>query len=111
MAFALARLPQQHLDYRYLLLLVAMATVASRLSISIPHVKGEVTVGDTLVFLTLMFYGGEAAIVMAAVDGLSSSLRVSRKPRVWLFNSSQMALSTFLTVWVLQRSVWKHHKS
>ena len=101
LAFALARLPQQHLDYRYLLLLLAMATVASRLSISIPHVKGEVTVGDTLVFLTLMFYGGEAAIVMAAVDGLSSSLRVSRKPRVWLFNSSQMALSTFLTVWVL----------
>ena len=101
LAFALAGLPYQQLDYRYLVLLIAMATVASRLNISIPHVKGEVTVGDTLVFLTLIFYGGEAAIVMAAVDGLSSSLRVSRKPRVWVFNSTQMAVSTFLTVSVL----------
>ena len=36
MALALAGLLHQQLDYRYLLLLVAMATVASRLSISIP---------------------------------------------------------------------------
>jgi hypothetical protein len=34
MAFALAGLLHQQLDYRYLLLLVAMATVASRFSIS-----------------------------------------------------------------------------
>jgi|KBSSwiStaDraftv2_1062776.scaffolds.fasta_scaffold01052_3 PAS domain S-box/diguanylate cyclase (GGDEF) domain len=102
LAFSATRLTAEQLDWRFVLLVASMATVASRLSIPIPYVKGQVTVGDTIVFLTLMFYGGEAAVVVAAVDGLSSSLYVSRKPRVWLFNSSQMALSTFITVWVLR---------
>ncbi|HEY8205021.1 MAG TPA: ATP-binding protein [Pyrinomonadaceae bacterium] len=100
--FSGARLSQQNLDWRFLMLLVAMATVASRLSIPIPHVKGEVTVGDTLIFLTLLLYGGEAAVFMAALDGLSSSLYVTKKPRVWLFNACQMAISTFVTVWALR---------
>jgi signal transduction histidine kinase/ActR/RegA family two-component response regulator len=79
-----------------------MAALASRFSIAIPRVKGEVTVGDTLIFLTMMLYDGEAAVLMAAVDGLSTSLQVSRKLRVCVFNSSQMALSTFTTVWTIR---------
>jgi len=102
MLFSLHRLSIQQLDWRFLFLIVAMAAVASRLSVSIPSVNGEVTVGDTLIFLTMMLYDGEAAILMAVIDGLSSSLYVSRKPRVWLFNSAQMACSTFLTVWTLR---------
>lgn len=102
MLFSLHRLTLQQLDWRFVFLLVAMATVAARLSIPIPHVKGEVTVGDTLIFLTMLLYDGEAAILMAAVDGLSSSLYVSKKLRVCLFNSAQMVTSTFVTVWTLR---------
>ena len=102
MLFSLPRLSLQQLDWRFVFLLVAMATVAARLSIPIPHVKGEVTVGDTLIFLTMMVYGGEAAVLMAAVDGLSSSLYITKKLRVCLFNSAQMVFSTFVTVWTLR---------
>jgi signal transduction histidine kinase/ActR/RegA family two-component response regulator len=102
MLLSLPRLSPQQLDWRFLSLLVVMATVAARLSIPIPHVKGEVTVGDTLIFLTMMVYGGEAAILMAAVDGLSSSFYVSKKLRVCLFNCAQMVFSTFVTVWTLR---------
>src|SRR5438067_13531590 len=102
LVFSLPRLPIHQLDWRFLLLLVAMAAVAARLSVPIPYVKGEVTVGDALIFLTMLLYSGEAAVLMAAVDGLSSSLYVSRKPRVCLFNASQMVFSTFLTVWTVQ---------
>ena len=104
LAFALTHVNFGQLDWRFILLLVGMATIASRLSISIPHVKGEVTVGDTLIFLTMLLYDGEAAVMIAAIDGLSSSLHVSKKPRVCLFNSAQMASSTLLTVWVLRWS-------
>jgi signal transduction histidine kinase/CheY-like chemotaxis protein len=100
--FSLHRLAIQQLDWRFLLLIVAMGTVASRLSIPIPSVKGEVTVGDTLIFLTMMLYDGEAAVLMAAIDGLSSSLFVSKKLRVSVFNTSQMAFSTLVTVWALR---------
>jgi len=102
MLLSLHRLPLQQLDWHFLLLLITMATVASRLSVPIPYVKGEVTVGDALIFLTILIYGGEAALLMAAVDGLSSSLYVSKKLRVCLFNSSQMVFSTFLTAWTVR---------
>lgn len=100
--FSLHHLAIQQLDWRFLLLIVAMGIVASRLSIPIPSVKGEVTVGDTLIFLTMMLYDGEAAVLMAAIDGLSSSLFVSKKLRVSVFNTSQMAFSTLVTVWALR---------
>src|SRR5437773_600218 len=102
MLLSLHRLPLQQLDWHFLLLLITMATVASRLSVPIPYVKGEVTVGDALIFLTMLIYGGEAALLMAAVDGLSSSLYVSKNLRVRLVNSSHMVFSTFLTVWTVR---------
>src|ERR1043166_7199879 len=97
-----AQLASTHLNWQFVLLLGLMAALAARLSISIPYVKGEVTVGDTLIFLTMLLYGSAAAVVIATVDGLSSSLYVSKKPRVWLFNSAQMALSTFVTAATVQ---------
>jgi signal transduction histidine kinase/ActR/RegA family two-component response regulator len=100
--FSVTRISLHQLDWRFLFMLIAMAAIASRLSIPIPHVKGEVTVGDTLIFLTMLLYDGEAAVLMAALDGLSSSLYVSKKVRVCLFNSAQMAASTLATTWVLR---------
>src|SRR5215813_3622459 len=99
---SLDRLPVQQLDWRFVFLTIVTAAVASRLSISIPNVQGEVTVADTLIFITMLLYGSEAAVLMAAVDGLSSSLYVTKKPRVLLFNSAQMICSTFVTVSVLR---------
>jgi signal transduction histidine kinase/ActR/RegA family two-component response regulator len=100
--FSMLRLSLHQLNWGFLFLMVATAALASRFSVSIPGVKGEVTVGDTLIFLTMMLYDGEAAVLLATIDGLSSSLYVSRKPRVWIFNSSQMAFSTFITVCVIR---------
>jgi diguanylate cyclase (GGDEF)-like protein/PAS domain S-box-containing protein len=97
-----AHLATNHLNWHFLVLLALMAGLAARLSISIPYVKGEVTVGDTLIFLTMLLYGSAAAVVIAAVDGLISSCYVSKKPRVLLFNSAQMAFSTFVTAATVQ---------
>jgi signal transduction histidine kinase/ActR/RegA family two-component response regulator len=99
---SLYHLPFQQLDWRFVFLTIVTAAVASRLSISIPNVQGEVTVADTLIFITMLLYGSEAAVLMAAADGLSSSLYVSKKARVWLFNSAQMICSTFLTAWIIR---------
>jgi signal transduction histidine kinase/CheY-like chemotaxis protein len=100
--FSLHRITLAQLDWRFLLLAMTTIAIASRLSVKIPNVNGEVTVGDTLVFLTILLYDGEAAILLAAAEALSSSLRLSRKPRVFIFNAAQMACSTFITVWVLR---------
>ena len=102
--FCLHRLSFRQLDWSFLWLAVATATVASRFSIRIPHVKGEVTIADTIIFLVILLYGGEAAVLVAALDGLCSSFYVSKKLRVLSFNAGQMACSTFLTVCVLRLS-------
>ena len=97
-------LPLHRLDIRFLLLALATICVGSRLSIQIPRVKAHISVSDTFIFLTLLMFGGEAAILLATVEALCSSVRISTKTQLHLFNASVMACSTFLTVWTLRLS-------
>ncbi len=77
-------------------------TVASRISIPVPRISGAISVSDTFLFLTLFLYGGEAAILLAAVEGACSSMRVSRRVTTYLFNSAAMAVAMFASVWTLR---------
>ena len=97
-------LPLHRLDVRFLLLALATICIGSRLSIKIPRVKAHISVSDTFIFLTLLMFGGEAAILLATVEALCSSVRISTKTQLHLFNASVMACSTFLTVWTLRLS-------
>ena len=95
-------LPLHRLDVRFLLLALATICIGSRLSIKIPRVKAHISVSDTFIFLTLLMFGGEAAILLATIEALCSSMRISTRTQVHLFNASVMACSTFLTVWTLR---------
>jgi diguanylate cyclase (GGDEF)-like protein/PAS domain S-box-containing protein len=103
-------LPLHRLDVRFLLLALATVCIGSRLSIQIPRVKAHISVSDTFIFLTLLMFGGEAAILLATVEALCSSVRISTRTQIHLFNASVMACSTFLTVWALRlcfgETVW-----
>jgi signal transduction histidine kinase/CheY-like chemotaxis protein len=90
------------LDLAFLFLALMTVAVSSSVAVRIPYVTGRITVTDTLIFLTMLLYGGEPAVLLAAADGLCSSLRISRKPRTILFNMGVMACSTFLTVSALR---------
>jgi signal transduction histidine kinase/ActR/RegA family two-component response regulator len=76
--------------------------LGSRLSIPIPRLSSHISVSDTLIFLTMLLYGGEAAILLAAAEAFCSSLSFSRKATTISFNSAVMACTTFLTVWALR---------
>jgi diguanylate cyclase (GGDEF)-like protein len=92
------------LDVRFILLALLTAAVSSRFSIRVPRVKTGITVTDTFVFLSLMLYGPEAAIIMAAVEGLGSGLRASRRALTVLFNASVSVCATFVTAQLLSLS-------
>jgi len=94
-----ARLPWASLDLRFLLLAAITVLVSSRLAVTIPRAKSHITVSDTFIFLVMLLYGGEAAIVIAAAEGFASGLRISKKPKTILFNSGVMGCSTALT-WI-----------
>jgi len=99
--FSADRLPLARFDLKFVLLAL-MVVICSRVAVPIPHVSGRITVSDTLLFLTMLLYGGEAAILLAAIEGVCSSLWISKKTLTIIFNSAVMACSTFATVWVLR---------
>ena len=90
------------LDLSFLFVVVVTAVIGSRVAVEIPRIGGQITVSDTFIFLTMLLYGGEAAIFLAALDGVCTSIRISRKIRTYLFNSAVLSCSTFLTVWTLR---------
>ena len=98
------RLPIARLDLPFVIIALMTIVVSSSVAVRIPYVSGRITVSDTFIFLTMLLYGGEPAILLATADGLFSSLQISRKPRTILFNSAVMACATFITVWALRFS-------
>src|SRR5687768_1173078 len=59
--YSAGTLPLERLDLRFLLLGV-LVCVSSHVAVRIPRVSGRITVSDTLIFLTLLLYGGAAAV-------------------------------------------------
>jgi diguanylate cyclase (GGDEF)-like protein/PAS domain S-box-containing protein len=100
--FSAAHLTRRQIDVRFLLLTLATVMIGPRLSIQIPRVRAHISVSDTFVFLSLLLFGGEAAILLATTEALCSSLRIGSKIRTHMFNAGVMACATFLTVWTLR---------
>src|SRR6476659_728333 len=97
---SLYELPLRDLDARFFFLCL-MVIASSVVAIRIPRVSGRITVADTFVFLTLLLFGGAAAILVSALEGIAATLVISKRPRTILFNSAILATSTFFTVAVM----------
>jgi diguanylate cyclase (GGDEF)-like protein len=98
---AAGRMAWASLGWRLLLLAFISVIISSRVSIKIPRANTNVTVSDTFIFLVLLLYGGPAAILVAATEGIASGLRISKTPKIVLFNSAVMACSTSVSVLAL----------
>src|SRR5215210_6331150 len=100
--FSAYHLPVAQLDVLFLLLALSTIAVTSGIAVQMPGVNGRITLSETFIFLTMLLYGGEAAILLAAADGIRSSLLISKKPLTISYNAALLAVSTFLTVWALR---------
>ncbi|HEX5888829.1 MAG TPA: ATP-binding protein [Pyrinomonadaceae bacterium] len=97
---SLYALPLRDLNAGFLFLCL-MVMASSLVAIKIPKVSGRITVADTFVFLTMLLYGGAAAILVSALEGVAATLIISKRPRTILFNSAILATSTSFTVLLL----------
>jgi len=100
--YAAITLPTGLIDGYFLLLTLITAVLGSRIAIRIPKISGNITVDDTFVFITLLMYGGEAAVMIGALAGICSALRISRKVRTVAFASAALACSVLATSTVLK---------
>ena len=90
----------ENLDARFFFLCL-MVIASSMIAIRIPRVSGRITVADTFIFLGMLLFGGAAAILLSALEGVAVTLIISKKPKVFLLNAAILATSTFFTSAVL----------
>lgn len=100
--YAAVTLPAGIIDGYFLLLMLVTAVIGSRIAIRIPRSNVNITVDDTFLFIALLLYGGEAAVITGALAGVCSALRISRKVRTVAFGSAALACAVFATATALR---------
>jgi len=89
---ALWFLPYGSVDLSLLLLAVLTLGIGSRITLQIPRFKSHISVSDTFVFLALLLYGAEIAVVLAAAEAFVSSWRFCNKKVTVFLNAGVMAI-------------------
>ncbi|HYG79200.1 MAG TPA: diguanylate cyclase, partial [Pyrinomonadaceae bacterium] len=79
------------------LALLSLVVVTGWYPIKIPGTTASVTVGDTFTFLSAMFLGVPAAIVLSMVDAFLGSRRTHARFASWLGAPAIMAVTTFVS--------------
>lgn len=91
------RINTKIIDVQFLVIAAITLLLSSRIGIKIPQFGSRISVSDTFIFLTLLLYGYEAAILMAATEALISSVRFCRLRQTIAFNWASAAWSAFVT--------------
>jgi signal transduction histidine kinase/ActR/RegA family two-component response regulator len=95
--YCVYHVPLAQLDLKFFLLAILAILFSSRFAIGIPNYSGHITVSDTFIFLVMLFYGVEAAVFLAAAEGVYSSLPYRQMPKTIAVNGSIMAISTIVS--------------
>jgi signal transduction histidine kinase/ActR/RegA family two-component response regulator len=101
--YSAVHLPVARLDVRLVPLVAVTLLVSSRFCVPIPRTTGQISFSDTFIFLTMLLYGGEVAVLLGAAENFAAS-RFGKRPFslfTSVFNAAMMACSTFLTVHVI----------
>ncbi len=100
--FSISGVHPAELGLPFVLLALVTIALGSRITVQFFRFDSCISISDIFIFLCLLLFDGEAAILLAALEGFFSSLRITKKPLTMAFNSASMAISTFLTVWTLR---------
>ncbi|HEX7333688.1 MAG TPA: GGDEF domain-containing protein, partial [Pyrinomonadaceae bacterium] len=99
--YAAMTIPVGIIDGYFLLLTLITAVIGSHIAIRIPRINVNITVDDTFVFIALLLYGGQAAVIIGTMAGVCSALRISRKVRTVAFGGGALACAMFVTATAL----------
>lgn len=93
LAFALFNFPYREINFQLIVLFALTIGIGSRISVPIPRFTSHIAVSDTFIFLALMLFGGEVAVVLAALEAFTSSWRFCTKKISVFFNAAMWAFS------------------
>ena len=95
------RLDLKLVDLKLAVIAILTIFLSSRISIRIPRFDSQISVSDTFIFLSLLLYGYEVAILIAATEALLSSFRFCHKRSTIFFNWGCAAWSACVTSYSL----------
>jgi signal transduction histidine kinase/ActR/RegA family two-component response regulator len=95
------RLDIKLVDLKLAVIAILTIFLSSRVSIRIPRFDSQISVSDTFIFLSLLLYGYEVAILIAATEALLSSFRFCHKRSTIFFNWGCAAWSACVTSYSL----------
>jgi diguanylate cyclase (GGDEF)-like protein len=108
LSFALIFLPSQAYSLGFLLVVIFSTAVAPRLSLTLPRSKFAISFSDACVFAAFLFFGGQAAVVVASLESLANCLYLKKRGfpfgRLMIYaNVSINAFATSVTflVWTI----------
>ncbi len=106
--WATAHLPGETLGSNFVFYLVFALLLTPFMSIKLPHGKFSLSFSDALIFLSFILYGGEAAILLAAIETFADCIYLKKtgtkfSGRIIAFNVASAALSTLITYAVYTR--------
>ena len=90
------------IDIHLALMFIFTVAVGSRITIQIPRFKSFISASETFIFLALLLYGGEFAVILAASEAFATSWRFCKKKTTVFFNTATMAISTSCVVVALK---------
>ena len=75
-AFCIYRLQLQHLDLRFAIIVAITLLVSSRIIIPIPRFSSHISVSDTFIFLLMLLYGLEPAVLEFPPEGGNREIQI-----------------------------------
>ena len=88
--------------YSYFIFCFVTLVTSSLTAVKIPGVKSHISVSDTFVFLSIILYGGEAGILLSALECTIASYKLTKNRFIFIFNIAVYAAATFINVWTLR---------
>ncbi|MDT7778862.1 MAG: hypothetical protein QOC99_1374 [Acidobacteriota bacterium] len=99
--FAAFRLPLAQLGFPLLLLALLSVQLSSRFD-SRPRNGWHFPFAEGFVFLSMLLFDGEAAVLLAATVGLCAALPTTKGTKAVAFRAALAALTTSMVVWALR---------
>lgn len=96
---AVLYVPKESLGLGFLLLVAFSVIIIPFTNMALPHARMVFSLGDSIIFLTFLFFGGELAILIAFIDSFANCYYLREKKIfsgrwIVLFNSSMSAIVT-----------------
>ncbi len=108
LAYCIYNFPLSEADLNLGLLFITVIVFSTLTQIQIPRVKIFLNVSDVIIFLGLITYGGEVAVILAVMDSLAGSYRIRQrginiKSSTIFLNGAVSGISIFTAVSLAER--------